>query len=173
MAEAEITIREARPEDAPSIAHIYNEGIRDRIATLETEERTPEERREWLAGRSEGYPVFVVERGGEIVAWASLNPFNTRPAYRFVSDFSVYVAQSARGTGIGSLLLAHLIETARGLGYHKLVLAAFPWNEAGMRLYRKHGFREVGVYREQGVLDGRWVDTIIMECILDHDPPRA
>lgn len=67
---------------------------------------------------------------------------------------------------MGSLLLDHLINLAPGLGYHKLVLAALPFNEAGMRLYRKFGFREVGIYREQGLLDGRWVDTVIMEKLL-------
>ena len=65
-------------------------------------------------------------------------------------------------------LLAALIERARELGYHKLVLAAFLQNEAGMRLYTRFGFREVGVYREQGLLDGRWVDVIIMERMLDE-----
>jgi phosphinothricin acetyltransferase len=173
MAGAEITIRTARPLDAPSIARIYNEGIRDRIATLETEERTADERRKWLVNRSDRHPVFVAERGEAIVAWGSLNPFNPRPAYRFVADFSVYVAQAARGTGIGSLLLGHLIDAARELGYHKLVLAAFPWNESGLRLYRNHGFQDVGIYHEQGVLDGRWVDTIIMELLLDREPPPA
>jgi phosphinothricin acetyltransferase len=165
------TIRAARPDDAPAIAAIYNEGIRDRVATLETEERTAEERREWLANRSERHPVFVVERDGAVVGWGSLNPFNPRPAYRFVADFSVYVGRSVRGTGAGSLLLEHLIATARELGYHKLVLATFPWNEAGLRLYRKFGFQDVGIYHEQGVLDGRWVDTIVMELVLDAGPP--
>jgi L-amino acid N-acyltransferase YncA len=61
-----------------------------------------------------------------------------------------------------------LIERARELGYHKLVLAAFPHNEAGMRLYARFGFREVGVYREQGLLDGHWVDVVIMERLLDE-----
>jgi len=46
------------------------------------------------------------------------------------------------------------------------VLAAFPFNEAGGRLYRKAGFREVGVYKEQGRVDGRWVDIVIMEKLL-------
>jgi phosphinothricin acetyltransferase len=64
-----------------------------------------------------------------------------------------------------------LIEEARALGYHKLVLAAFPFNEAGMRLYKSAGFREVGIFHEQGVLDGRWVDVIWMELLLDRDPP--
>jgi phosphinothricin acetyltransferase len=36
-----------------------------------------------------------------------------------------------------------------------------------MRLYERHGFRTVGTYREQGRLDGRWVDVVVMEKILD------
>jgi phosphinothricin acetyltransferase len=161
-----ITIRRAETSDVPAIASIYNEGIRDRLATLETEERTPEERRAWLGGRGERHPVLVAERDGTLLGWGSLNQFNPRPAYDHVADFSVYVAREARGTGIGSALLTALVERARVLGYHKLVLAAFPHNEAGMRLYRRVGFREVGVYREQGLLDGRWVDVVVMELLL-------
>jgi phosphinothricin acetyltransferase len=37
-----------------------------------------------------------------------------------------------------------------------------------MRLYARFGFREVGVYREQGLLDGAWVDVVIMEKLLDE-----
>jgi phosphinothricin acetyltransferase len=162
----EVTIRPANPADVPEIARIYNEGIRDRLATLETEERTPQERLAWLQAHDERHPVLVAERAGAVAGWGSLNVFNPRPAYGHVADFSIYVGREARGAGIGKALLAALIERARELGYHKLVLAAFPANEAGMRLYTRFGFREVGVYREQGLLDGRWVDVIIMERLL-------
>lgn len=168
----QILIRSAIPADVPAITRIYNEGIRDRLATLETEERTPEERNAWLEARDEQHPVLVAERNGNIAGWGSLNVFNPRPAYRFVADFSVYVAAEARGSGIGSALMAALIERARSLDYHKLVLAAFPFNEAGMRLYQRFGFREVGIYREQGLLDGRWVDVVIMERLLGESSGR-
>ena len=164
----EIQIRPANPADVPEITRIYNEGIRDRLATLETEERTPEERLAWLEARDERHPVLVAERAGAVAGWGSLNVFNPRPAYAHVADFSIYVGREARGAGIGKALLAAVIERARELGYHKLVLAAFPQNEAGMRLYTRFGFREVGVYREQGLLDGCWVDVIIMERLLDE-----
>ena len=163
-----VNIRTATLADVPDITHIYNEGIRDRLATLETEERTPQERLTWLQARDERHPVLVAERAGAVAGWGSLNVFNSRPAYAHVADFSIYVGQEARGAGIGKALLAALIARARELGYHKLVLAAFPQNEAGMRLYAHFGFREVGVYREQGLLDGRWVDVIIMERLLDE-----
>ena len=161
-----IHIRPANRADIPDITRIYNEGIRDRLATLETEERTPEERLAWLEARGERHPVLVAEREGAVIGWGSLNVFNPRPAYAAVADFSIYVGQEVRGAGAGKALLAALIDRARELGYHKLVLAAFPHNESGMRLYSRYGFREVGVYREQGLLDGRWVDVIIMERLL-------
>jgi phosphinothricin acetyltransferase len=68
--------------------------------------------------------------------------------------------------GIGRELLQSLIEAAREIGFHKMVLAAFDWNRSGIALYKGAGFRQVGVYREQGLLNGRWVDTVIMEKLL-------
>lgn len=165
--EISLRIREARPEDAAALATIYNQGIVDRIATLETEERTPEERGVWLVGRGPRHPVLVVEADGRVVGFGSLNVFNPRKAYDHVADFSLYVERSWRRKGVGGILLQALIDRARKIGFHKMVLSAFPFNTAGMTLYERHGFRVVGVYKEQGLLDGRWVDTIIMEKLLD------
>src|SRR4029077_18877825 len=119
------------------------------------------------AARDPRHPVIVAETGAVILGWGSLNTFNPREAYRFVVDFSIYVERGARGQGVGRVMLARLIDLAREHGYHKLVLSAFPTNASGMALYTKLGFRTVGVYKEQGRLDGRWVDTIIMEKLLD------
>jgi len=159
-------VRPATADDAAEICEIYNQGIEDRLATLETEQRTPEERRQWIAARSERHPIIVAEHEGRIAGWGSLNVFNARPAYRHVADFSVYVERAWRGKGVGRVLLERLVELGRELGYHKLVLSAFPFNTAGVALYERLGFRTVGIYREQGLLDGRWVDTIIMEKLL-------
>jgi len=165
--ERSLEIREATREDAAAIAHIYNQGIEDRAATLETLLRSPEERAEWLAARGSRHPVLVaVDHSGIVLGWGSLNPFNPRPAYDHVADFSVYVAREQRGQGIGDALLSALEQRARALGYHKMVLAAFPTNAPGMRLYERHDFQMVGIYHEQGLLDGRWVDVIVMEKLL-------
>ncbi|MEK7700375.1 MAG: arsinothricin resistance N-acetyltransferase ArsN1 family A [candidate division NC10 bacterium] len=160
-------MRLATAADAEALCRIYNQGIEDRVATLETELRAPEERRQWFAGRSPRHPVIVAENAaGEIVGWGSLNVFNAREAYRFVADFSVYVERAWRGKGVGRVVLERLIELAREHGFHKMVLSAFPTNTGGMALYEKLGFRTVGIYREQGQLDGQWADTIIMEKLL-------
>lgn len=169
-------LRLASATDADAICRIYNQGIEDRVATLETELRTPDERRHWLASRDARHPVIVAEVASEapagpiapatITGWASLNVYNAREAYRFVADISVYVERGWRGKGVGRLMLEKLTELGRAHGYHKLVLSAFPGNAAGMALYTKSGFRTVGIYHEQGQLDGKWVNTIVMEKIL-------
>jgi len=162
-------LRLAAAPDAEAICRIYNQGIEDRVATLETELRTPDERRQWLASRSPRHPVIVAEvtePTPATIGWASLNVFNARAAYRFVADISVYVDRGWRGKGAGRVLLEKLVELGRQHGFHKLVLSAFPFNAGGMTLYEKLGFRTVGTYREQGRLDGKWVDTIIMEKLL-------
>ena len=162
-----IRVRPATAADAEAICRIYNQGIEDRVATLETELRTAEERRQWLAARGPRHPVIVAEATA-ILGWGSLNAFSPREAYRFVADFSIYVERGTRGTGVGRVMLTRLVELGREHGYHKLVLSAFPTNASGMALYTTLGFRTVGVYREQGRLDDRWVDTIIMEKLLDR-----
>jgi len=159
-------VRAAREDDAAPICAIYNQGIEDRIATLETELRTPEERRQWMAARGPRHPVIVAEVNGAVAGWGSLNRYNPRAAYDHVADFSVYVERQWRGRGVGRRLLERLIELAREIGYHKMMLSAFPWNEGGVALYERMGFTTVGICHEMGLLDDRWVDTILMEKIL-------
>jgi phosphinothricin acetyltransferase len=163
---ADCSVRAATAADAAAICVIYNQGIEDRLATLETELRAPAERADWLGARGPRHPVIVAETAGQVIGWASLNRFNPRPAYDHVADISVYVERAWRGRGVGRRLIEALVTLGREHAYHKLVLAAFPFNAAGMALYERAGFRVVGVYREQGRLDGTWVDVIVMERLL-------
>ena len=168
MIKQRLTIRGASPEDIPIITKIYNQGIADRIATLEVEAKTEEDVRRWLLDEQPTrYEAIVAESAGAIAGWAALRPYSHRCAYAGVADLSIYVERDARGKGVGEQLLTALEERARRNDFHKIVLFTFPFNEAGQRLYRKRGFREVGTFREQGMLDGRSVDVLIMEKILE------
>jgi len=159
-----ISTRPARPGDADAIARIYNQGIDDRIGTFEIEPRSRGDVLSWLDA---GYPLVVGEDCGEVVAWASAPPYRAhRPAYAGVGDFSIYVAREARGRGAGRATLQALIDEAERRGYWKLVSRIFPENEASLALCRRLGFREVGVYRRHGKLDGEWRDCVIVERLL-------
>jgi phosphinothricin acetyltransferase len=149
------------------IRRIYNEGIADRIATLDEDPKTPEEMAGWWADHLGRYAVLVAEDpNGVVLGWASLNPYSHRCAYQGVADLSVYVARNARARGVGSALLIALEKSANAHGFHKIVLFTLPFNADGQRLYRRCGYREVGVFREQGRLDGNLVDVMAMEKIL-------
>ena len=161
------TTRLATLEDIHAIKTIYNQGIEDRIATLETQQRSTEEMKHWFRSKSERHKVIVVTaENNNIVGWASLNVFNPRECYKGVADFSVYVERTMRGKGLGKILLNRLIDIARAYDFHKLVLSTFGFNELAQGLYKSIGFRKVGTYEKQGNLDGKWIDITIMEKLI-------
>jgi phosphinothricin acetyltransferase len=161
------TVREAKFLDIPYLTNIYNQGIEDRVATLETRLRDNVEMEEWLNSRGARYKVLVIEDMQSMVrGWASINVFNSRCAYSGVGDLSIYIERNMRGKGLGKILLASLLDTAKEQDFHKLVLSTFEFNNAGKSLYKALGFREVGIYEEQGVLDGKFINIAIMEKLL-------
>jgi phosphinothricin acetyltransferase len=156
--------RHATTADAAAIACIYNEGIEDRLATFETRPRSAHDVEGWLDA---GFPLVVIEADGELAAWASAPPYRpSRPAYTGVGDFSVYVGRSWRGRGAGRAAVEALVRECESRGFWKLLSRIFPENEASLALCRSLGFREVGVYRRHGKLDGEWKDTVIVELLI-------
>jgi L-amino acid N-acyltransferase YncA len=162
----DIYIREAVWADLRRILLIYNQGIEDRIATLELESKDMPYMEQWFKDHGGRYAVLAAEMNGDVVGWASLNRYSPRRAYDGVADLSVYIDRAARGNGIGTLLLQRLEEAARKNDFHKIVLFTFTFNRLGQGLYRKQGYREVGVFRNQGKLDERFVDVMAMEKLL-------
>ncbi|WP_172256822.1 arsinothricin resistance N-acetyltransferase ArsN1 family A [Saccharibacillus deserti] len=161
--EHSLSIRPVREEDLEAVLHIYNQGIEDRIATLETEAKPFSYIEDWFGNHQGRYLALAAERRGEIVGWAALNPYSQRCAYDGVADLSIYVGREHRGTGVGTPLLSVLEEQARRQDFRKIVLFTLPFNEAGQRLYRKSGYRIVGTFEKQGMQDGREIDVMIME----------
>jgi phosphinothricin acetyltransferase len=80
-----------------------------------------------------------------------------------VGDVSVYVAEAARGSGLGRALLEELVERSEQAGYWTLNAGVFPENEASVRLHRACGFREVGLRERLGQLHGVWRDVVLLE----------
>jgi L-amino acid N-acyltransferase YncA len=162
------TIREARPDDAQTIARIYNQGIEERGATFETAARSAEDILPKIAG-SARFPLLVVEDGGTVLGWAGLSAYRPRPCYAGIAEFSIYLDRTARGRGLGRQLLSSLVDAAREHGYWKLVSRVFPFNTASRALCQACGFREVGVYEKHGRLDGRWLDVVIVERVIPEN----
>jgi len=155
--------RLASAGDTEAIAAIYNEGIADRVATFETRPRTPDEVRAWFDGR---HPIVVVEEDGRVLAFASTSTYRPRDCYSGIAEFSVYTSRAGRRRGYGRAALERLFAEAERAGFWKLVSRVFVENTASRALLEETGFREVGVYKRHGRLDGRWRDVVIVEKLL-------
>jgi len=158
-----LSTRPATLEDASAIAHIYNQGIEDRSSTFETQPRTAQDIEGWFDGQ---HPIVVIERDGQVIAFASTSTYRPRDCYAGIAEFSVYVEREARGTGAGKAAMQALIPAARAAGCWKLLSRIFPENAASRGLLASLGFREVGIYEKHGQLEGAWKDVVIVEKLL-------
>lgn len=159
MASDQFTIREMKPSDWPDVADVFVDGIGSGEATLET--GVPEWDT-WDAGHIKSCRL-VAELESDVVAWAALAPTSLREVYRGVAETSVYVGERARGKGIGSTLMARLVECSEQHGFWTLQAGIFPENEASLRLHQRHGFRIVGTRERMGASNGRWRDVLLLE----------
>jgi L-amino acid N-acyltransferase YncA len=161
-----ISIRRATGGDLEAIRTIYNQGIEDPIATLDVDPKSLEDIAKWWEQHDQRFGILVATEANRVVGWASLNRFSHRCAHSAIADLSVYVAREHRSKGIGFSLLAKLESAAIEGGIRKIVLHALNSNGSGKRLYHRAGFVEVGVFKEHGLLNGRYVDVVAMEKLL-------
>ncbi|MHC4137659.1 MAG: GNAT family N-acetyltransferase [Planctomycetota bacterium] len=142
-----------------AVSEIFREGIATGEATFE---QACPDWVEWDASHLAACR-FVALADRRVVGWAALAPVAERCVYGGVAEVSVYVAASARRTGVGSALLAALVAASEREGLWTLQAGVFPENEASVALHRKHGFREVGTRERLGKLAGVWRDVVLLE----------
>ncbi|WP_019654643.1 GNAT family N-acetyltransferase [Variovorax atrisoli] len=163
-----LAIRPSREEDIAAITAIYAHHVLHGTGTFETEPPSPAEmasRRADVLARN--LPYLVAEEDGEVLGFAYCNWFKPRPAYRFSAEDSIYVAESARGKGLGAKLLAALSQAAEAAGVRKLIAVIGDSANAGsIGVHRSQGFTHVGVLKDCGWKFGEWRDVVLMEKVL-------
>ncbi|MEX2502336.1 MAG: arsinothricin resistance N-acetyltransferase ArsN1 family A [Trueperaceae bacterium] len=161
-----LAIEPATLADLPEVAAIYNEGIRDRIATFETRERAPEELTGWLDDPD--HPLLVARDHDDqhVLGWIAATTYRSRPCYDGIAEFSVYVARDARGRKVGHALMEAFLPACERVGIWKILSRVFPENVGSRKLLARHGFREVGTYLRHARLDHAWKDVVIVERLL-------
>lgn len=159
-----VVVRQATESDVAAINAIYNEYIVDSHVSFDTEPWTDDQRFRWFQNRmSDGYPVLVAERNGEIVGTSWSGPWRDKAAYRRSVETTVVLAPGASGEGIGTTLLSGLVDVLGTEGFvTAIALIALP-NDASIALHRKIGYSEVGVLHSVGFKGDRLHDTMIME----------
>ena len=147
------------PADWPAVRHIYEEGIATGKASFETE--VPDWP-VWNAGHLP-HSRLVAHREGQVTGWAALMPVSARACYRGVAEVSVYVAEAARGMGVGKALLDALIRESEAAGVWTLWSSIHTDNPASVRLHERAGFRLIGTRERIAFRGDAWCDTLNME----------
>ena len=163
-------IRDATPDDLGATLAIYNQLIETTTVAWTEQLQTLEERNLWFVEQQRrGFPVLVAVVDGEVVGTTSYGDFRDSehwPGYRTTVEHSIHVRGDRRGDGIGSELLRALIARARANAIHVMVAAIDADNEASIRFHERFGFVEVARMPETGHKFGRWLDLVLMQCVL-------
>ena len=153
------TIEAMAAGDWPQVRAIYLQGIATGNATFEQEAPSWEP---WdTAHLADGR--LTARSGASVLGWAALSRVSGRCVYAGVAEVSLYVAQAARGQGVGAALLGSLVQVSERMGLWMLQAGVFPENAASLVLHRRHGFREVGTRERIGQMNGVWRDVILLE----------
>lgn len=147
----------------PHVRAIYEQGITTGHATFQAEAPTWEEWDQGHLAHCRLVAVNTEEADGQALGWAALSPVSGRCVYAGVAEVSVYVADAARGQGVGRQLLAALVAESEAHGLWTLQAGIFPENTASLRLHAGAGFREVGRRERIGQMRGVWRDTVLLE----------
>jgi len=174
QAAPELTIRDAREDDAGACAEIYRPFVTDTAVSFEVRPPSTAEMADRIREVLRGHAWLVAEAGGVVVGYAYARPFAAREAYRWSCETSIYLAAGRRRSGVGralyEALLARLVERGFRVAVAKMTLP----NAASVGLHAALGFRPVGVHERIGYKNGAWYDVAITQRDLvtpTDDPP--
>ena len=176
----EATIRNATRADATAIAEIYNQSIAVGDATMDESLWTPAHVRSLMQGHSDREGFIVLERAGLVLGWSIYKRYSHRAGYRFAGETATYLLRTETGRGYGTRLKKAVLECCRRAGYHHLVAKVIADNATSIDYNLRLGYEIVGTQREIGFRNGKWIDVIILQLVLNspagaqrHPDPEA
>lgn len=160
-----IQIRPATVADVPAITEIYNDAVRNTVATFDTEEKSVEDRMQWFLAHDEKHPVLVSCQGDVVTGFASLNRWSDRAAYDLTAEVSLYVHPDFRRRGIGKQLLEMLTLRGKEVGLHTLLARITEGNEQSIYLHERMGFKQTGLMLEVGYKFGKFLNVHMLQVV--------
>lgn len=148
--------RDASIADLPVIVDIYNSTVSSRMVTADTEKVSLESKVQWFHEHNDlTRPLYVVQsEQEEIIGWLSFQSFYGRPAYNETAEISIYLAETARGRGLGKSVLKYALAKAPELKVNTLLAFIFTHNAPSIKLFQQEGFQDWGNLPDIAVLDG-------------------
>lgn len=168
-----LVIRSAEADDMPAVAAIFARYVLDTVITFELQ---PPSTEDWRAKQHDletlGWPFLVAVVDEELIGYAYVMPWRSKPAYRHTVENTIYLAPEHTGQGYGRALLTELLARAGATDAHQVIaVIADTGSPASVALHRRAGFEDVGRLRNVGYKHDQWLDTVLMQCSLDDVEP--
>lgn len=158
-----LTIRVATIDDLPQIVDIYNQSVTTKQATADLTPVTVADRQAWFDAHTGKRPLVVAQNAeNQLLGWGSLSDLYARPAYHISSEISIYVANEAKGQGVGKALVNHLLQVAPSCGVQQVVALIFAHNTPSLGLFKTLGFEKWGNFKQVCDMDGFIADVVIL-----------
>ena len=155
-----MTIRPVTAADATAVAEIYNYYITNTVVTFEeTEVSAAEIARRIREVQMASLPWLVAERSARVIGYAYAGKWNTRSAYRFSAEITVYLDHGQARLGIGSELYRYLFPILQARGIRAVMGGIALPNEASVALHEQFGLSKVAHFKEVGFKFNRWIDV--------------
>jgi len=171
-------LRLATPDDAQAIQSIYAPFVESTPISFEIEPPTTTEMAERIETTLRQYPWFVCETDeDDILGYATASSLRTTPPYAWTAELTIYLAEDAQQSGIGTALYTALMETLQEQGFYNAYAAVTVPNPASAKLHKRMGFEPVGTFPAVGYKQGEWHDIRwwhrqLADHPADPDPPR-
>ena len=171
-----LSIRLAAIDDLPRIVEIYNQSIAGKQATADLQPVSVADRQAWFDAHTGNRPLVVAQTRsetssetslGEIIGWGSLSDLYARPAYHISTEISIYVAEEAKGQGVGKALVNYLIQVAPSCGVQQVVALIFAHNTPSLAMFEKLGFETWGKFKQVCDMKGFIADVVILGKSVD------
>jgi phosphinothricin acetyltransferase len=159
-------IRPAAAADFEAIAAITNHYITTSTIHFGYEPVTAPELQQLWQGSGGRFPWLVTEEDGQVLGYAKAGTWRERKAYSWTVETGLYVADQARGRGLGKALYVELLDELARRGFHSVVAGVTLPNPASVALHEALGFVSVGVVREAGWKFERWNDVAFFQKAL-------
>jgi phosphinothricin acetyltransferase len=165
-------VRRARADDCAAIAETYNQAIRARRSTMDTQPTSAGRYLDLLHALTLREVLVVATPAGQddqVCGWGIVKRYSDRPGYHVACETSVYVHERHQGQGFGAAIQAELLRHARALGYRHVAAKILATNIASIAFHRRFGFEDAGLQRRIGLIDGVWHDVAIMQHLIEPD----
>ncbi len=155
----------AEVADYEAIAEIYNEHILARKSTMDQVLKKAADIQRWIEQFNDRERLFVLKREGQTIGWGIIKRYSNREGYRFACETAIYLKGEERRKGYGSYMKKEILKHCKALGYHHLVAKIFAINKGSIEYNRRLGYEIVGVQKQIGVVNGKWMDIVIMQYV--------